>query len=595
MGHRRDRNESGGRPEICEGISSPVSPILNKIRWPYVLLALIILIGLFGTSFLPPPVNAPGRVYHMDSPSIGYHNMKENEYLSQARYQWTEDDYLRRRTHLAGLDPGPGYFEEYPQMPLLPWMIMGAWAVFGVQIWAARLIIVLFSVATIPALYLLVKRLSKDNEYLALTAAFIFSLLPVAVFFGRNIQPEAPALFFLVLGLWLYVRWTDDSGTKNLIFSGLALMMCAMFKPTFLIGMISMPFIFPFERLFQKFRKDGIGRQEFVSERTHTIIQWVLFAACFLPYFLWNWVTSAFLNTKEALFAGTSSRIDLFRVFTGTYWSEYWTTISEYLRDNFALWFLVLALIGFVFMLVQYRTRLSKFCIGYAIAIIPYGMILADYISQHSYYQMPFVPLVCICAAYCIFTTGMFIKKVTKVRHIQYVPLIILLFILPSAVTFTNVHYDATAFGIDVGASYIQSHTGPSERLFVEGGPQTFGVCYNSDRRCAGISDVSTLEKAEEELNFTTGFIHVTGGGLYSLNLKPGLVDHIQDNYRITQVGLLLQKSTPELQYIIVQKGGTSNLKNLTSNEIAQTQPVLAKKYETTYGSIPFFTMSEST
>ena len=565
--------------------------ILKKIKWSYVILSVIILIGFYGTFFLPNPMKTPGRVYNIDVPSIGYHNMKENEYLSQALNQWNFGDYLRRRMHIFGLDSGPGYFEEYPQMPLLPWMFIGVWTITGVQFWSARLIIILFSVATIPFLYLLVRKLTKDNEYIALTAAFIFSILPLAVFFGRNIQPEAPALFFLVLGLYFYVKWIDDFKTKNIVFSGLALMMCAMFKPTFLIGMIPMLFIFPFSEIIPKFIKEGKEKKEFVLERKKLIIQLVSFAACFFPYFIWNWITAAFLNTKETLFAGTSSRIDLFRIFSNTYWAEHWPIIDVYLMENYGIWFLWLALVGFAFMLMKYKTKLSKFCIGYTIALIPYGMIVADYINQHSYYQMPFVPLICICSAYCVYTIGMFIKQLIKIKNIEYVALIILLFTLPSATASTNISYDTIFIGLDVGASYIKSHSAPYERFFIEGGSQTVGVCYNADRRCAWISNGADLKMAEQQLNFTTGFIHVSGGGLNNLYQKPEMLEYIEGNYRITQLGLIPQESA-SLQYIIVQKGGTSDLNNLTNNNIVKTQPLLAKTYTTTYGSIPFYTIN---
>ena len=571
---------------------------LKKIKWNYVILAVILLIGFYGTFFFPDPLKTPGRVYNIDVPSIGYHNMKENEYLSQALNQWKSDDYLRRRMHIFGLDSGPGYFEEYPQLPLLPWMIIGVWTLTGIQFWSARLIIILFSVATIPFLYLLVKKLTKDNEfidneYLALTAAFIYSILPLSVFFGRNIQPEAPALFFLVLGLYFYITWIDDFKTKNIVFSGLALMMCAMFKPTFLIGMIPMVFIFPFSEISSKFNKEENDKNAFVLKRNKIIHHLLYFAACFLPYFIWNWITSAFLNTKETLFAGTASRIDVFRIFTTTYWADYWPTIAGYIHEAYGIWFLWLALIGFAFLLMNYKTTLSKFCIGYAIALIPYGMILADYINQHSYYQMPFVPLLCICSAYCIYTIGMLIKQLIKINHIQYIALIILLFMLPSATAATNLQYDTIFYGLDVGAGYITSHIPPYERFFIEGESQTVGVCYNADRRCARISNVAELKMAEQHLNFTTGFIHVSRGGLSNLNQKPEMLDYIERNYRITQIGLIPQESGTYIQYIIVNKGGTSDLNDLANNTLVKTPPVLAKIYTTTFGRIPFDTISE--
>ena len=70
------------------------------------------------------------------------------------------------------------------------------------------------------------------------------------------------------------------------------------------------------------------------------------------------------------------------------------------------------------------------------------------------------------------------------------------------------------------------------------------------------------------------------------------MLDYIQNNYRITQIGLIPQGNGTYMQYIIVQKGGTSDLSNLTNNNIVKKQPLLAKAYTTTYGSIPFYTIN---
>ncbi len=91
---------------------------------------------------------------------------------------------------------------------------------------------------------------------------------------------------------------------------------------------------------------------------------------------------------------------------------------------------------------------------------------------------------------------------------------------------------------------------------------------------------------AEQHLNFTTGFIHVSRGGLHNLNQKTELLDYIQSNYRITQIGLIPQGNRTYMQYIIVQKGGTSDLNDVTKNDILKTHPVLAKKYTTTIANI---------
>ncbi len=137
------------------------------------------------------------RAYHLNYPPIGYHNVKENEYLSQAVFMIQDNDYLHRKLFRQGMEEVP-LFEEYSQMPILSWLFVVLWKVFGMHFWIARLPIVIFSLGSILAFYFLVKRLTKD-EPLALLSACLLAIMPLAVFFGRNIQPETPALFFLLL------------------------------------------------------------------------------------------------------------------------------------------------------------------------------------------------------------------------------------------------------------------------------------------------------------------------------------------------------------------------------------------------------------
>src|SRR5689334_9290932 len=122
---------------------------LKKIKWTYVFLGVFLILGFYL------------RAYHIDFPSIGYHNMKENEYLGESIFFNQQGDYLHRRTfNFWGLEDGPGYFEEYAQAPLLPYATTLIWKITGEQIWVPRLIVILFSLASIILIYLIVRQLT---------------------------------------------------------------------------------------------------------------------------------------------------------------------------------------------------------------------------------------------------------------------------------------------------------------------------------------------------------------------------------------------------------------------------------------------------
>ncbi|HBU08313.1 MAG TPA: hypothetical protein DEA99_03770 [Candidatus Omnitrophica bacterium] len=201
----------------------PILPPKNLIT--VILLSLIILTGFFL------------RSYHLNFPSIGYHNMKENEYIGEALFMLKDADYLHRKLFRMGMDELPN-FEAYPQMPILPW-------IFGIKLWLARLVIIAFSLGSIPLLYLIVKKLSKSRS-LALLSSLLLTIMPLGVFFGRNIQPEIPALFFLLLCIYFGLSWFNDFNLKSAIYSGFSLCISILFKFTFLIGIIPLLGIFPF-------------------------------------------------------------------------------------------------------------------------------------------------------------------------------------------------------------------------------------------------------------------------------------------------------------------------------------------------------------
>ena len=367
-----------------------------KEKWPLLVLSFLILVSLFGTFFLFGEYKTSGRVFNLDAPSIGYHNMKENEYLSQAVNMPVNHDYFRRIMHIFGMESGPGYFEEYPQMPILPWMFLISWGIFGFHFWAARIIIVLFSLGSVVLIYLLAKKLTKDNEFVSILAAALFSILPLGVFFGRNIQPEMPALFGILFAMYFFVRWIDSWKTSDIAWSAFGFMLAGQFKPTFFICVIPLLVIFPY--------KDFFARMKHHKEKFLFLKQAGIFVLILLPFILWNFVISAMLNTKQGLLVGTFGRVSLFRIFSSSYWVDAWPALNAYIRDNYAVWYLAFAVLGILFILfTRPKSRLSKFFVAYAIAIIPYFMILADYVKGHSYYQMPFLPLICIAAAYFIF------------------------------------------------------------------------------------------------------------------------------------------------------------------------------------------------
>ena len=66
---------------------------IKKSNLVYAILILFLLLGLYL------------RIYHLNYPSIGYHNMKENEYLDEAYFFKTDGNWLHKQAFaFSGFD-----------------------------------------------------------------------------------------------------------------------------------------------------------------------------------------------------------------------------------------------------------------------------------------------------------------------------------------------------------------------------------------------------------------------------------------------------------------------------------------------------------
>ncbi|MBN1913255.1 MAG: glycosyltransferase family 39 protein, partial [Candidatus Omnitrophica bacterium] len=131
------------------------------------------------------------RSASLDFPSIGYHNMKENEYLSMAEEMVRTGDFVSRRVYFYNAFKDDPMMELYPQLPLVSYQIIASWELLGANLWGPRLINIFFGLASILVIYAMA-RILFDKKRWALFCALLLSIMPLAVFFSRNLQPESP-------------------------------------------------------------------------------------------------------------------------------------------------------------------------------------------------------------------------------------------------------------------------------------------------------------------------------------------------------------------------------------------------------------------
>ena len=165
-------------------------------------LTLIILLGIVLRSF------------NLSFPSIGYHNMNENEYLTTAHEMQKADDYSLNRLYCYNIFEKP-VERFHPQPPLISYQVILAWKLLDENLWGPRLFNILFGALSILIIYFIAAILFK-SPLPSFFSSFLLAIIPLTVFFSRQLQPESPAFFFMILSNLSRVFFSTTLSTKGL-------------------------------------------------------------------------------------------------------------------------------------------------------------------------------------------------------------------------------------------------------------------------------------------------------------------------------------------------------------------------------------------
>lgn len=511
------------------------------------------------------------RIYNLDFPSIGYHNMKENEYLSIAEEMLKSKDLITRRSFLYELADGLKK-NYYPQVPLVSYQILLAWKIFGNNLWGPRLFNVLFGLFSILVIYFMGWELFKSKK-ISLAAAFLMAVFPLAVFFSRNLQPESPALFFMSLAHLFYLKFFSGGRRKFLFLGGCFLSLAALYKFSFLFGIL--PFIF------------FVSVGSILKNKTRMIKD--LFVALvpfsiFLAGMFWLKLTGQWGYVEL-------DRIRLFDIFSLTYWlKNSWFILHYLVEENFTLPFVGLTLLGIGLALNQnFKGLMERYIVGWSLMILLYSMVFSDYIHQHNYYQMPFLPLVCLASVYALKRIADFFFRFLKRDWFIYLFLLVFSFSLDKMFeSIINMH--KTVFlGADVAGDSLREFTRPEERIFVLTHGQGYAVVRYAQRYALWAYSVSDFIRNEEK--FSVRYICVYPAKLifYLKKYHPHLFDYIENNYHFKEVGFVPQSKT--IEYIILERGAGMDIEGFLQKFTFADEKNLRRIYKLPFKRVAFYTL----
>jgi len=106
------------------------------------------------------------------------------------------------------------------RVPLFHFLLLGAFAMWGYDILAARMVVAISGIATIVLLYWTARQML--NKQIALLAALVLTIMPNALLYNRIAFAYNVQAFFLVLCWWALWKFSGNRSTQWLIVAALA-------------------------------------------------------------------------------------------------------------------------------------------------------------------------------------------------------------------------------------------------------------------------------------------------------------------------------------------------------------------------------------
>lgn len=173
------------------------------------------------------------RLYHITFPLTGWQSWRQADTASIARnFHEEEQNILYPKIDWRG--DTEGYVES--EFQIYPFTVSVLYDLFGINDSLGRMLSVIFSLLTVYGIFLLVRKIIDGKA--ALWSAFIYSILPLNIYFGRAFMPEPLMLMCSVYGIYFFTKWAGDDKTKDYFLSAVFICLAALVKlPALYLGL----------------------------------------------------------------------------------------------------------------------------------------------------------------------------------------------------------------------------------------------------------------------------------------------------------------------------------------------------------------------
>ncbi|MFM1919386.1 MAG: hypothetical protein RLZZ303_1020 [Candidatus Hydrogenedentota bacterium] len=184
------------------------------------------------------------RIYRVNYPPADYHCWRQTQTLMIAHsYAERDMNLLHPRVYWRNTVDEPLETEGIvggTELQVTPWLTALLYKVLGTAPWVDRVVPIFFSLAGVVFFFLLLERFAGLAA--AGIGAFLLSVSPMYLFFGRVHMPEAFALAVSFMTLYWFDRWLETRGWRDFALALAACVLTLLGKPT--MALIALPMLY---------------------------------------------------------------------------------------------------------------------------------------------------------------------------------------------------------------------------------------------------------------------------------------------------------------------------------------------------------------
>lgn len=419
------------------------------------------------------------RAYSLNAPFSGHHYEKETIHAAEAENLLKDRDFWHLKMYYPG--GSAGYYGEF-----VSYLTFAMFYVFGVHEWAARLPMLLFGVFSVYLLYRIVGLLYARQH--AIYASFLFAVAPLYVYFSRYLGAESPAVFFMLLSIFFFLKWLKTEKKSHVLVSSVAMAFLGHQKYVFL-------YLFGVYALFLLLRRS----------KKLGITFWSYFGAAFLMPFAWKYLLYGSYKLPSAILQYAQ-----YAVF---FEARYYQNIVFMLGGGLSPLILLLFGVGTCYALRK-LAEAELFLIMWLLGGAAYYALTGHYGFIHDYYLLMVVPPACAIASLSL-------KSAAIRKNKTMLALVVLAMSLPLSYYVYSIRYPDAEAG-----KYLGNRTQANE--WVLGSP---AVSYYSKRNITGFGSLDQFKQNEKTYNFR--YMVVPSGGYYAAYGRDEAGRYISERYSL--------------------------------------------------------------